>query len=213
MDRALAQIVIDAEDPLLGQVLEQDAVEGPRRHKVAAEGLLDDRLARPRACSLPRPCARPRAQRASAEWRGSAPDGSALAKRLFQLLERLEILIAAIDVAQQLHEPRECRRIDTAVMLKTVASALAQLLETPAALGDADDGDIERAALDHRLQRRKYLLVGEIARGAEEDQRIALIVTHRSALHSPRVSPSVTAEAEAHGRQQLSLKVRVAAGS
>src|ERR1700677_2139150 len=73
-------------------------------------------------------------------------------------------------------------------MLAAVASALPQLLEAPSVLGHADDRDIERAALDHRLQRRKYLLVGEIACGAEEDQCIASIVTHRSALPSPPLS-------------------------
>src|SRR6202034_2828319 len=105
--------------------------------------------------------------------------------RVLQLFEGLDVLVAAVDVAQQLHELRECRGIDAAMMLEAVASALPQLLEAPSVLGHADDGDIERAALDHRMQRRKYLLVGEITRGTEEDQCIALIVTHRNVLLSP----------------------------
>ena len=49
-----------------------------------------------------------------------------------------------------------------------------QLFEVPASLGDADDRHIEVAALDHRLQRRKDLLVRQVAGRAEENESIRL---------------------------------------
>jgi len=57
-----------------------------------------------------------------------------------------------------------------------------KLLERPAALGYADDGNIERAALHHRVQRREYFLIREIARSAEEHQCIAKLITRRIAV-------------------------------
>ncbi len=167
--RALAEIVVDAEDPPLAEVLEQDAVEGARRREVAAERFLDnDSRARRRAARRRKALDHARKER---RRNGEVVRGAAgVAQRLFQVLEGLEILIAAVDVAQQFLEPPECRRIDAAMMLEAVASALLQPFEAPSALGHADDGDIEGPALDHRLQRRKYFLVGEITRSTEEDQ-------------------------------------------
>ena len=51
--------------------------------------------------------------------------------------------------------------------------ACLQLFEAPAALGDADDRDVQHAALHHGLQRRKNFLVGEISGRSKEDQRVA----------------------------------------
>ena len=85
-----------------------------------------------------------------------------------------------------------------------------ELVEVPSGLGDADDRNVQRAALNHRLQRREDLLVGKIAGGAEEDQRVGMRLTH---VHSPSQVPEWTdyfsagflempAEREAHRRQQ-----------
>jgi hypothetical protein len=43
-----------------------------------------------------------------------------------------------------------------------------------AAQAAPDDRDVEVAVLQHRLQRREDLLVGEVAGGAEEDERIGV---------------------------------------
>src|SRR2546422_10910854 len=49
----------------------------------------------------------------------------------------------------------------------------------------------EVTALHHRLQRRENLLVGEIARGPEEDQGVGLRVRHVG-LGSKRLAPERT---------------------
>ena len=70
------------------------------------------------------------------------------------------------------------------MLLDAVAGAAAELLERPARLGDADDRHVEAAAPDHRLQRREDLLVGEVAGGAEEDERVGPLW----GFHQPRCS-------------------------
>ena len=58
--------------------------------------------------------------------------------------------------------------------------------QVPARLGDADHRHVEMAAPDHRLQRREDLLVGQVAGGAEEDQRVRARGGHRcSAARRP----------------------------
>ena len=82
------------------------------------------------------------------------------------------------------------------------------------ALATPMTGTFEVAALDHRLQRREDLLVGQIAGGAEEDQRVGVAV-RSSAVSALRYFAGrlldVSAELEAHRRQQLVLEVRLAA--
>jgi hypothetical protein len=46
------------------------------------------------------------------------------------------------------------------------------LVEIPAGLGHTDHRHVEAAAFQHRLQRVEDLLVGQVARGAEEDQGV-----------------------------------------
>jgi hypothetical protein len=53
-----------------------------------------------------------------------------------------------------------------------------QPIERPPALGNTDNRNVQRAAFHHRLQGWKDLLVGEIAGGPEEDQRIAIQLAH-----------------------------------
>src|SRR5262245_55039137 len=57
-------------------------------------------------------------------------------------------------------------------MLEAVAGARAELLDGPLRSGDADHGDVQGAATDQRLQRRKDLLVREIAGGPEDDEGV-----------------------------------------
>src|SRR6185369_15755651 len=56
--------------------------------------------------------------------------------------------------------------------LDAVASTRAKLLERPARACHRDDGHVEMAAARHRVQRGEDLLVREVARGAEEDERV-----------------------------------------
>ena len=93
--------------------------------------------------------------------------------------KRRGVAIVAVDVMQQAHELRECRRVEAAVLFQAVAGAGAKLLEVPSRLRNTYDRNVEVAALDHRLQRRKDLLVGEIAGRAEENERVGVdVVAH-----------------------------------
>ncbi len=97
------------------------------------------------------------------------------AEGLAQTVERVVLAVVAVDVLQLRDELGEGRLIDAAAMLSEAGPrSLAQLFERPAGLGDADDRHVEMASLDHRLQSRKDHLVGEVAGGAEEDQRVGV---------------------------------------
>ncbi len=50
-----------------------------------------------------------------------------------------------------------------------------EVVEPPVGEGDADDGDAERAAGYHAVEGREDELVGEVARRAEEDERVRLV--------------------------------------
>src|SRR5688500_17450206 len=98
---------------------------------------------------------------------------SGLAERGPQLSERGWIVVVAVDVPQQFHQTTKRVVVYAVPVLgKAGARAFAQLFDRPARLGDADDGDPERPVADHVLQRRENLLVGEIARRTEEDERV-----------------------------------------
>src|SRR3954467_9671242 len=90
-------------------------------------------------------------------------------KLLAKRLERGGIAIVAVDVAELPTQLVERFGIESAVLRHAVARAGAKLVESPSCLGDAHDWHVEVAPLRHRLQRREYLLVREIARCAEED--------------------------------------------
>ena len=98
-----------------------------------------------------------------------------------------------------------------AVLLEAVARPGLELVEVPAGLGHADHRHVEVAALHHRLQRREDLLVGQVAGGAEEHQRVGVgSVVHDRLRHVRRLL-EVPAELEAHRREQLVGEVRLAA--
>jgi hypothetical protein len=96
------------------------------------------------------------------------------------------------------------------VLLDAVARAGAKLVDPPAGLRHADDRHVEVAAFHHCVQRRKDLLVREVAGRAEEDESVGMNVAHR-ALRSPWRLFEMTAELVAHGREDLVGEVRLAA--
>src|SRR4051794_7864050 len=172
LDGALSQIMIDAEDVLLREMLVQHAVQRPRRLPIAPEGFLDDE---------PRPVH----DSGTSELPGDQPeqplrDGHVVhraartAERPFQFGEGSGVLVIAIDVLQELEHPLEGALVDAAVLLEAPLGAPPELLQVPALLGDPDDRDVEDAAPDHPLQRGKDLLVGEISGGPVEDERVGL---------------------------------------
>ena len=102
-----------------------------------------------------------------------------VAHLLPQLLERGQVGVIPVNVTQELVELVEGGRIEAAVFFETVAGPLAELVEVPVRLGDADHRHVQAAAFDQRLQRGKDLLVGEIAGGAEEDKHVGTGCGHQ----------------------------------
>ena len=107
-------------------------------------------------------------------------------------LKRRRVVVVAVDVAQQAAQLVERRRIEPAVLLEAVVRPGPELVEVPTGLGHADDRHVEVAAFHHRLQRREDFLVGQIARGAEEDQGVGMGVRSCPVLaHCRRIFPGV----------------------
>jgi hypothetical protein len=100
------------------------------------------------------------------------------AQRRTDRLERRRIGVVAADVAQQARELAEGVGVEGAVLLDALPGAGAELLQRPALLRHPDHRDVEMPPLHQRLQRREYLLVGEVARRSEEDQRVGLRRVH-----------------------------------
>ena len=141
--------------------------------EVVAEGLLDDhaRILGATGAAERRDDGREHARRDGQVVGRAAGRAELLAQRR----EGGVVVVVAVDVAQQLQQLLEGRLVDAAAVLgEAVAGALAQLLERPARLGDADDRHREVAAADHRLQRREDLLVGQVAGGPEEHQGVGV---------------------------------------
>ncbi len=83
------------------------------------------------------------------------------ARAIAQLFESFGVLVIAVDVLEQADEFGEGGFVDSAAeLLDAVAGAFAKLLESPAGFSDADDRNVQIAALDHGLQRREDLFVG-----------------------------------------------------
>ena len=171
LDRLLAQVMVDPEDRLLGEDLVQLAVERLRGGEVAPERLLDDDP-RPvgRATRVVQRLGHPAEERR--RDREVVQRSAGAAELALELGEGLTVGIVAVDVAQEPLELGEGAAVDAPVLLQAFLGPLLQLVEVPARLRHADDRDVERARLHHRLEAGEDLLVGEVARRPEEDERI-----------------------------------------
>ena len=86
------------------------------------------------------------------------------------------VAIVAVDIAELAAKFGKSFWVDASAEFgHAVAGALAQLLDRPAGLGDADHGNIQRAMFHHALQRGKDFLVGEIAGCAKENEGIGML--------------------------------------
>src|SRR5260370_19529777 len=92
--------------------------------------------------------------------------------------KRSRIGVVAINITQQRTQLLPRRRIQAPMLLQTVLRPSLQLVEVPPSLRHANHRNIEGATLDHRLQRRKNLLIRKIASRTEEHQRIGMKLTH-----------------------------------
>src|SRR5581483_5733235 len=87
------------------------------------------------------------------------------------------------DVAEARTEGVEAGLVHAApVLLQALAHAVAELVEGPGILRDPDDRDLELAVFDHRLEGGEDLLVGQVARGPEEDEGVRRGEAHASSL-------------------------------
>src|SRR5947209_319782 len=95
-----------------------------------------------------------------------------------ELLKGGGVGVVAIHIAQQPDQLAERFGIKSAVLHDALVCALPKLIEIPPGLGDANDRNVQAPAFHHGLQRRKNLLVGQIARGAEEHEGIGMEIAH-----------------------------------
>ena len=147
LHRLFAQVVVDAEDVVLGKRLVQHVIELARRDQIAAEGLFDDHAGILGSISDSAESLHHHRKHRAEESPGSA---SAIARRPAwpQLCVGLVVVVVAVDVTHQLAELLEGRLIHAAAKLRNaVAGALAQLFNRPAGLGDADDRHIQEPCL------------------------------------------------------------------
>src|SRR5439155_2683104 len=170
LDRLLAEVVVDAEDRLLREHLVQDRVELLRGREVAPEGLLHDHARVHRAAGL--------GQVFDDEREHAGRDRQVVERVLrlgelgLQPLEGGEVGIVAVDVAQERGQLRKRLRIEAPVLGHARPGPRDELVARPSRLGHAHHRNVEAPAADEALERGKDLLVGEVARGAEEHQRV-----------------------------------------
>jgi hypothetical protein len=95
-------------------------------------------------------------------------------ERLVQRAEGLDVAVVAVDIAERVGERDERAVVvhAAAVLLDAVASTLAEVVDAPVRRRHPDHWHCELPALRHGVERREDLLVGEVAGGAEEDQRV-----------------------------------------
>ena len=176
LHRLLAEEVIDPVDRRLGKRPMQRGVERLGRREVAAERLLHDepgRVAVPDARQLRRH--RPEQARRDREIEQRT---GRRAKRLAQRVERPRLQVVAGHVGQSRRELAKTLGLGAAVSGDALPGPGPQLLDAPGRLGDPDDRDGQVAVAAHVQQRRKNLLVGEVARGPEQDQRVRVRLVH-----------------------------------
>ena len=83
-----------------------------------------------------------------------------LAQRIFDRCECAWVFVISAHILEQ----REKLIVDSTRTPDAVRHTLVQSNQTPFWKCDADDRNLKRAALDHRIERGKYLLMGKITR-------------------------------------------------
>ncbi len=178
MNRLLPQVMIDAENRFLVESREQDAIERQCRNEVVSERFFDDDAGGVGAVGLGE------LLHNQAEEHGR--DGEVVGRPLSGTelladgLKGSRILVIPVHVMEQAAQLVESGGIESAVLFKTVLGAGPELVELPAGLGHADDRHLEMAALQHRLQGWKNLLVGQISGGPKENQGIGMGHAHQA---------------------------------
>src|ERR1700722_14099160 len=95
--------------------------------------------------------------------------------------ERLKsgrICVVAVYITQQAGQLVESCSVESAVFLEAILSPRAKLFKVPTGFCYPDHRDVEVTAFDHRLQRGKNLLVGQIACGTKKHQCVGSGIAH-----------------------------------
>ncbi len=107
--------------------------------------------------------------------------------RLVHGLKRRVVRVVAIYIFQQPAQLLPRLGIQAAVLFQRVLRPRVELVQVPPGLGHADHRHIERAALHHRLQRGKDLLVGQVAGRAKKHECVRVLLFHHEV--PPKSSP------------------------
>ena len=176
LDRLLAQVVVDPEDPGLGEDLVNGCVQGDRAPEIAPERLLEDD---PRAGGAAR--GRQVRHHLAEERRRDRqvvegmPRVSQLAP---QRVEGLDVVVRALDVAQPGDDRVHRRAVDDACGSQALAGSLAERVQVARAC-HADDRQVEALVAHEPGQGREDLFEGQVARGPEEDEGVGPRSGHR----------------------------------
>ncbi len=101
-----------------------------------------------------------------------------ITERLSQLLIRLGIVVVAIHVLQARRQRRKGAWIHTAVRFDTLSRSLPERVHACRRSRHPDDRHIEIVVLNHRLESREYLPVGQVASRAQKDERVRFGICH-----------------------------------
>src|SRR5882724_469378 len=212
VDRALAQVVIDAKDVDFVEDAEQNFVQFLGRCEIVPEGFFDNDATTFATIRF--------RQVLHHGFEQDRRDGEVVCRALRALqfvAERGEgswVLIVAVDVAEQVHQFVKGGGLEPTVLFQTVFGSGTKLVQIPSGFGDADDGYIQMAALHHRLQGRENFLVGQVARGPEENEGVRVGIRHENLSLSSglfRGLLQMSAEFVAHGGEEFVGKIGLAA--
>src|SRR3954447_5243818 len=173
LDALLAEVVVDAEDALLGEHRVQRFVELDRTGQITAEGLFHDD-----APALVETDGRERLGdgRKHRRRNGHVKDGDralVLVERVVQALPCLMIRVVTLDQGEPAHQRLDHARIHVGYRGDDrVVTVLAERLVRPVAPGDSDHGNLQRAMSLEVIQRRKQFSFGEVAGCAEQHQGV-----------------------------------------
>ena len=140
LDRFLAQEVIDPEDRFFGKELIENAVQFPRRRKIAPERLFHHDARIFRAARI-RQSFRYRGEHAGRD-REIVQRPLRTSQNLAQLGEGRRIAVIAVHVLEQGRQLRERRLVQAAVRGDAVAGARLELVEIPSGFRNSDDGNV-----------------------------------------------------------------------
>jgi hypothetical protein len=102
-----------------------------------------------------------------------------VAERLLDGREGGGVFVVSADILDERKKMFECGLvIDAAGPLDAVRDAAMDAVHAPLGEGDADDRDVEYAALDHGVERGEDHFVGKVAGYSEDYQRIGLRLAH-----------------------------------